>query len=127
VALSEIEVLSIGTTAKPFNIASHAESGAAQWNKGLIELMFESQMEADLAHAKLLLNGRLHRINVAAREGDFSLDDARPDKIQRLINLGRGEAVKKENLDIVRTLFLNGTLAHLFTPMHSCARKLNVG
>jgi len=126
VALEEIDVLSIGTTTKPFNIASHAESGAAQWNKGLIELMFEAQMEADLAQAKLLLKGRLHRINVAAKEGEFSLDDARPEKIKQLITLGRGEAVKKENLDIVKARFLNGIPAPLFTPIHSSTRKLDV-
>jgi patatin-like phospholipase/acyl hydrolase len=121
VALDDIDVLSIGTTTKPFNIASHAESGAAQWNTGLIELMLEAQMEADIAQAKLLLNGRMHRINVTAKEGEFSLDDARPEKIQRLINLGRGEAVKKENLDIVKTRFLNGTPVLSFTPMHALA------
>lgn len=122
VALNDIDVLSIGTTTKPFNIASHAKSGAVQWNTGLIELMFEAQMEADLAQAQLLLNGRLHRINFTAKEGEFSLDDARPEKIQSLINLGRGEAVKKGNLDIVKTRFLNGAPAPTFTPMHSLAR-----
>lgn len=55
-------------------------------------------------------------------EGEFSLDDARPEKIQRLINLGRGEVVKKGNFDIVKTRFLNGTPAPTFTPMQSLAR-----
>jgi patatin-like phospholipase/acyl hydrolase len=119
VPLNDIDVLSIGTTTKPFNIAEHANSGAAQWNIGLVELMFEAQMEADLAQAKLLLDGRLHRINVTAKEGEFSLDDARLEKIQRLINLGRGEAVKKEHLDIVKARFLNGIPAPTFTPLHA--------
>lgn len=121
VQLDNIDLLSIGTTAKPFNIARHAKSGAVQWNKGLIELMFEAQMEADLAQARLLLNGRLHRINITAKEGEFSLDDARPEKIQHLINLGRGEAVKKYHLEIVTSRFLNGTHAPSFTPLHSLA------
>jgi hypothetical protein len=81
--------------------------------------MFEGQMEASLAQAKLLLNGRLHRINVTTKTGEFSLDDARPEKIQQLINLGRGEAVKKENLEIVKTRFLNGTPAAPFTPKYA--------
>ena len=76
-------------------------------------------MEAAVAQAKLLLSGRLHRINVVAKAGEFSLDDARPEKIQRLINLGRGEAVKKENLEIVKARFLNGTAAPAFTPLHA--------
>lgn len=121
VQLDNIDLLSIGTTTKPFNIAQHSKSGAAQWNTGLIELMFEAQMEANLAQARLLLNGRLHRINITAKEGEFSLDDARPEKIQRLINLGRGEAVKREHLEIVTNRFLNGTHAPPFTPLHSLA------
>lgn len=119
--LDNIDILSIGTTTKPFNIAQHTKSGAAQWNRGLIELMFEAQMEADLAQARLLLNGRLHRINFTAKEGEFSLDDACLEKIQRLINLGRGEAVKRKHLEIVTNRFLNGTHASPFTPLHSLA------
>jgi patatin-like phospholipase/acyl hydrolase len=119
VPLENIDVLSIGTTTTPFNIAQHANDGIAQWNAGLVELMFAGQMEAAQAQAKLLLNGRLHRINVTAKEGEFSLDDARPEKIQRLINLGRGEAVKKEHLDVVTTRFLNGLKAPPFTPAYA--------
>lgn len=117
--LSEIDMLSIGTTMTPFNIAQHSESGIAQWNAGLIELMFQCQMDADLAQAKLLLGSRMHRINVTTKEGEFSLDDARPEKIRRLINLGRGEAVKKENLEVVKARFLNGTPAATFKPLHA--------
>jgi len=119
IPLERIDVLSIGTTTTPFNIARHARSGLVQWNAGLVELMFEGQMEAALAQAKLLLNGRLHRINVVTREGEFALDDARPERIQRLINLGRGEAVKKEHLDTVKARFLNGTAAAAFMPLHT--------
>ena len=117
--LDNIDVLSIGTTTTPFNIASHADDGVAQWNAGLVELMFEGQVEAAQAQAKLLLNGRVHRINVIAKEGEFSLDDARPEKIQRLINLGRGEAVKKEHLEVVTTRFLNGVKVPPFNPLHA--------
>jgi uncharacterized protein len=116
--LDSIDVLSIGTTTKPFNIARHTDDGVAQWNAGLVELMFEGQMEAAQVQAKLLLGGRVHRINVVAKEGEFSLDDARPEKVQRLINLGRSEAVKKEYLEIICTRFLNGTKAPTFTPAH---------
>jgi patatin-like phospholipase/acyl hydrolase len=119
VPLEDIDVLSIGCTTTPFSIAERANSGLVQWNAGLVELMFEGQMEAALAQATLLLNGRLHRINVTTKAGEFSLDDARPEKIRRLINLGRGEAVKKENLDTVKARFLNGTPAAPFTPKHT--------
>jgi patatin-like phospholipase/acyl hydrolase len=118
VALSDIDVLSIGCTSTPFNIAKRASAGLVQWNAGLVELMFEGQMEAALAEAKLLLGGRLHRIDVVAKEGEFTLDDARAEKIRRLINLGRGEAVKKENLEVVKARFLNGVPAAAFTPLY---------
>jgi len=116
IPLDQIDILSIGTTSEPFNIAQHKDSGIAQWNKGLIELMFEGQMEAALAQASLLVNGRVHRVNHTARAGDFSLDDAQPEKIQQLINLGRGEAVKKQNTDVVYSRFINGTPVKKFAP-----------
>ena len=119
IPLECIDVLSIGTTTTPFNIARHARSGLVQWNAGLVALMFEGQMEAALTQARLLLNGRVHRINVVSREGEFALDDARPAKIQQLINLGRGEAVKQEHLDIVKARFLNGIAAEAFIPFHA--------
>lgn len=118
VPLAEIDVLSIGCTTTPFNIAERANSGLVQWNVGLVELMFEGQMEAALAQAKLMLDGRLHRINVTVKAGEFSLDDARPEKIRRMINLGRGEAVKKAHLEAVKARFLNGIAAAPFTPEH---------
>lgn len=118
-SLGNIDVLSIGTTAKPFNIADHTNDGIAQWNIGLVDLMFEGQMEAAQAQAKLLLNDHLHRINVTAKTGEFSLDDAHPETIRRLINLGRSEAVKKDQLEIVKNRFLDGTMAPVFTPIHS--------
>ena len=80
IPLERIDVLSIGTTTTPFNIARHARSGLVQWNAGLVALMFEGQMEAALTQARLLLNGRVHRINVVSREGEFALDDARPER-----------------------------------------------
>lgn len=118
-SLETIDVLSIGCTTTPFNIAERAKSGIVQWNAGLVELMFEGQMEAALAQAKLLLNGRVHRINFMAKAGEYSLDDARPKKIQRLISLGRGEAVTKANLDEINARFLNGIVAAPFVPAHA--------
>jgi uncharacterized protein len=117
VPLSEIDVLSIGCTSTPFNIAAQANAGIAQWNAGLLELMFEGQMEAALAQARILVGNRLHRLNVVTKAGEYSLDDARPEKIAQLVALGRGEAVKKENLDAVRARFLNGAKVNSFVPL----------
>jgi hypothetical protein len=118
VSLDQIDLLSIGTTSEPFNIAKHSKSGLVQWNAGLIDLMFQAQVEAARAQAHLLIGGRLHRIDYVAPAGQFSLDDARPEKIEQLISIGRGEAVKNEHLEVVRERFLNDMPATPFKPVH---------
>ena len=50
---------------------------------------------------------------------DVAMDDGRPEKIDRLIALGQGDAVKKANLSAVETRFLNGTPAAKFAPLHT--------
>jgi hypothetical protein len=114
--LEDLDVLSIGATTTPFNIARHAESGAAQWNVGLVDLMFEAQTQSNLAQAQLLLGNRFHRINAVVGAGEFELDDARPDRIERLVALGRGEAVKRINRDAVSSRFLDNVPAAPFVP-----------
>jgi hypothetical protein len=109
VPLDQIDLLSIGTTTEPFNIAKHGQSGILQWNAGLIDLMFCAQVEAARAQAILPIGGRLHRIDYVAPHGQFTLDGARPEKIEQLISIGRGEAMKKEHLDVVRQRYLNET------------------
>jgi hypothetical protein len=116
--LDQIDVLSIGTTTAPFSIAKHKKSGLAQWNAGLLDLMFEAQVEADIERARLLVGGRLHRINHTAPAGQYALDTASPEKIEELIALGRGEAVKQENLESVKVRFLNDTPAAKFVPCY---------
>jgi uncharacterized protein len=118
IPLTDIDVLSIGTTASPFNIADNQNAGILKWNVGMINLMFEAQAETALKQAKLLLNDRVLRIDVMTKPGEFSLDDASPDKIDRLMNLGRGEAVKKENLAAAKQRFLS-TKAPAFLPMYA--------
>jgi hypothetical protein len=66
----------------------------------------------------LLVNRRFHRIDHKSPRGQLSLDDARPEQIERLIALGRGEPVKKENIELVRQRFLNGRHAEPFKPVY---------
>jgi uncharacterized protein len=115
--LDEIDVLSIGTTSEPFNVANNRRAGIIKWNAGMINLMFEAQAEAALKQANLLLNDRVFRIDVVTKPGEFSLDDASPQKIERLMSLGRGEGVKKANLEAVSKRFLV-TKAPEFKPVH---------
>lgn len=85
----------------------------------MINLMFEAQAEAALEQAKLLLKDRLFRIDVVTKPGKFSLDNATPDKIAQLINLGRGEAVKRETLETVKMKFIAAPKAPTFVPVYT--------
>jgi predicted acylesterase/phospholipase RssA len=113
----QIDVLSIGTVSAPFHISPRRRrlGGILAWNKGLIELMMRGQEEAANAQAKLIADSFL-RINCEVRPGRFSLDDA--SKIDDLIGLGTGEAMKRENLEAVRVRFLNGKRAEPFAPAY---------
>lgn len=112
-------ILSIGTTSIPFNVAEKHRSGILGWNAGMVEILMNAHQEAANAQAMLLVDRRFHRIDHKAPRGQFSLDNARPEQIERLIALGRGEAVKKENIEVVRERFLNGRHAPPFTPMYN--------
>jgi patatin-like phospholipase/acyl hydrolase len=114
--LEDIHVLSIGTTSAPFSVAAKVEASALDWNIGMLDLMFEAQAEAALAQAKLLLNHRLHRLNATVPGGIYSLDGAQPELIEQLVVLGRGEAVKAQNLEPIRRHLLNGHKAEAFVP-----------
>jgi patatin-like phospholipase/acyl hydrolase len=116
VQIQDVAMLSIGTTSTPFSIADQANAGVAQWNAGLINLVMEAQSQAALAQVGLLLGDRFHRVNVVAETGRYGLDTATPKKIDEMIQLGRGEAVKKANFERVQQLFLTGVPAPEFKP-----------
>ena len=117
--LEDLDILSIGTTTSPFNVSEKQWSGILGWNAALVEILMTAQQEAANAQSMLLVNRRFHRIDYKALRVQFSLDDARPEQIERLIALGRGEAVKKENIDLVRERFLNGQHALPLTPVYN--------
>lgn len=116
-----IDVLSIGTTSTPFNISKQRSAGAAQWNVGIIELMFEAQVEAARAQAALIAGAGdsergLFRIDAKVMKGQYELDRADERTIKDLIAQGRGDAVMKVNQEAVRTRFLNGVKAAPYHP-----------
>lgn len=115
--LSEIDVLSIGTTSELHGIAGKEHASALEWNAGLIDLMFAAQAESTLAQAKLLVDGRVHRVNFLAEKGRFSLDDASERAIRELAELGRREVEKKEHTAVISTRFVNGAPVDPFRPV----------
>jgi len=118
VPIDQIDALSIGTTAAPFNIANNRDAGIIKWNVGMINLMFEAQAEAASEQAKLLLKSRVLRIDVVTKPGEFSLDKATPNKIAQLMHLGRGAAVKREILEAVKARFVTASKAPPFVPFY---------
>ncbi|MFD1156808.1 CBASS cGAMP-activated phospholipase [Roseovarius aestuarii] len=114
--ISEIAILSIGTTYSAHTIAQHEHSGALRWNIGLIDLLMRGQAESASAQAKLLLKDRYHRIDHIVPANEFSMDDGRLEKIERLVALGRNQARKIEHKKVVKEQFLNGVAAPKFGP-----------
>lgn len=114
--LEDIHVLSIGATSAPFSVAEKAEASALDWNVGMVDLMFQGQVEAVLAQAGLLLQGRLHRLNATVPGGTYSLDNAKPEIIEQLVVLGRAEAVKASHIAAIKERFLNGKKVEPFIP-----------
>jgi patatin-like phospholipase/acyl hydrolase len=108
IPLGEIDILSVGTTTEPFSIAKNETASALKWNIGLVNLMFEAQAEAAQAQAKLLLNGRVHRVNFLSTANRFSLDNAGERAIGDLTNLGWTEVEKKEHSEVILRRFVNG-------------------
>jgi hypothetical protein len=121
IPLAGIDMLSIGTTTEPFSIAKNEDASALKWNVGLVNLMFEAQVEAAVTQAKLLLDGRLHRVNFTSTAGRFSLDNANEKAIADLTNLGWTEVEKKEHTDVIWQRFVNGTTVTPFQPAQMSA------
>jgi patatin-like phospholipase/acyl hydrolase len=111
---NNIDILSVGTTAAPFNIANRQRSGLLGWNKGLLDLAFAAQSESALAQASLMVSGRVLRINTLTMPGQYTLDNAHPTKLSELASLARAEASKAKTVAQVRLRFLNGIQASPF-------------
>jgi hypothetical protein len=71
-------------------------------------------MEASWAIADLLTNLRSVRVDAIVEPGIYSLDAV--DQIDRMVVLGRAEAVKRDVWEAVNTRFLNGQPADKFVP-----------
>ena len=64
------------------------------------------------------LDDRVLRLDVMTPPGEFSLDDASADKIDRLMALGHGVAVEKANLQAVKQRFFSAP-APAFAPVQA--------
>ncbi len=74
-----------------------------------------ASVESAAAHAGLLTDGGLHRINRIVAPKQFSLDGSKG--IDDLVALGYADGHLKEHLDVVEARFLNGNHVAPFTPV----------
>lgn len=110
VPLQRIDLLSIGTTKEPFNATRFKESSVAGWNKNLITLLMDAQVNSAVDHAENLVGkARFLRIDQTTEQGRFTLDDSK--RILELANLGRQKARDYEIQSQIKSRFLNGVIA----------------
>jgi hypothetical protein len=110
VPLDRIDVLSIGTTDEPFTVSMLANAGIAGWNKTLIDLLMNAQVDSAIRHAQQLVGEpRFLRINATTPQGLYKLDDAK--EVESLIALGNKTASDPSVLYQVKSRFLNGITA----------------
>jgi uncharacterized protein len=122
VPLDSIDLLRVGTLSEPASFVHDAREGWFRTRPGLIEwaprlvgLMFRGQMEASWATANLLTGGRSVYVDTIVEPGIYSLDAVA--QIDKMIILGRGEAVKRAVWEPVNSRFLNGEPADKFVPI----------
>lgn len=119
--IDEVEILSIGTTTEPFDVSHRRRRGGLfAWNKGLITLLMQAQVEAALGQARLLTKGRILRIDATTTPGRFALDKAT--EINDLRSLGEQAARQYEKQVSDRYLFAP---AEPFTPFYPVATGRN--
>ena len=111
---TDIEVLSIGTTDSPFDIAGKRRiGGVLRWSRSIVQLLMQAQVDAAVAQAQIVTGNRVIRIDAVTRPGRFRLDDTRV--IDELRGLGTYHA--KERYAEVATRFLHSP-ATAFEPCH---------
>ena len=122
VSLNSIDLLKVGTLSEPASFVHDTKGGwfgikpgLIEWAPQLVGLMFRGQMEASWAIANLLTAGRSVNVDAIVEPGIYSLDAVA--QIDRMVILGRGEAVKKAVWEPVNDRFLNGKLAEKFVPV----------
>jgi hypothetical protein len=108
--LDRIDILSIGTTREAFDVRKLTESGIIMWNKKLIDIFSNAQIDSCISSAKDLIGSpRFLRVDEYSNAGRFTIDDAT--KIEDLINYGCGIGAEPEILSHIKARFLNGVPA----------------
>src|SRR5258708_21981346 len=112
IPLGAIDLLGVGTLSEPASFVHGGKSswfglkpGLIEWAPQLVGLMFRGQMETSWAIASLMTGRRSVRVDAIVEPGIYTLDAVA--QIDRMIMLGRSEAVKRDVWEAVNTRFLN--------------------
>ncbi|MBK8085127.1 MAG: patatin-like phospholipase family protein [Devosia sp.] len=119
VPLEEIDILSVGTTDDVRSFSEMRTAGVLKWNTGLIDVLMRTQGESALAQARLLVGGRLLRIDLSRPPGSYSLDNATRTKIDELAALGASKGSEAAIVSAVKTRFLNGVPPQEYQPTYT--------
>lgn len=114
--LSDIHVLSIGTTEEVMAFGKKKNAGIVTWNKGVADIFMAGQVSSSLAQARLLVRDRLLRINHQTAKGLYSLDHA--PSVNELAELGASVAREAQLQARVASTFLNGKHVTHYTPSY---------
>lgn len=108
--LDRIDILSIGTTCEAFDVRKLTESGIFIWNKKLIDIFSNAQIDSCIRNARDLIGSpRFLRVDEYSNTGRFTIDDAT--KVEDLINSGYGVGAEPGILSHIKARFLNGVPA----------------
>jgi patatin-like phospholipase/acyl hydrolase len=121
-SLDSIDLLRVGTLSEPASFVHDTKGGwfgispgLIEWAPQLVGLMFRGQMEASWAIANLLTGERSVYVEATVEPEIYGLDAVA--QIDRMVILGRGEAVKKVVWEPINSRFLNGQPADKFVPV----------
>ena len=100
---TEIDLLSVGTTASPYDVPrGQGNGGWLLWNKEIVELQMRAQVDGALAQCEVLTDHRLLRVDSIVKPGRFTLDD--PSHIDELQALG--EQTARHRAEEINSRFL---------------------
>ena len=112
----QVQMLSLSTTSYPFRLDRPEQlRGLVGWAPKIIDTFLFGQAQAAVNMAFCLLRrGFFHRIDYQVPPRTFQMDNAA--RAGELVAMGKQIAELHENMDIVKTFFLNGQTVEPFRP-----------
>ncbi|GAC1450702.1 MAG: hypothetical protein NVSMB9_35310 [Isosphaeraceae bacterium] len=112
----QVRMLSLSTTSYPFRLDRPEKlRGLGGWAPKILDTFMFGQAQGAVNMASCLLRrGRFHRIDYLVPPGTFKMDNAT--SVGQLVSMGLQIAELNENMDVVKTFFLNDPKVAPFQP-----------